>query len=262
MGVAVEQAPRQLLVFVHVAHAHDWRWDECSGQVSLFRAPCGYSNGSTLDRQGRLLSCHHGWRSVSRIEHDGRVNVLAGHFGGGRFNSPNDLVVAADGAVWFTDPSYGIDSDYEGERAEPEQDGCHVYRIGPDGTVSRVADDFVRPNGLAFSADGLRLYIADTRANHIRVFDVVDGCRLAASRVFAECSAGVFDGLRLDSAGRIWAAAGDGVHCFDPDGSLIGKLRVPEAVSNLCFGGLKRNQLFITATASVYRIVVTVNGVG
>lgn len=249
------------LIWSDIPNDVQWRWDQTSGQAAPWRAPCGYSNGSTLDPQGRLLSCHHGWRSVTRIGHDGRVSVLADRYAGRRFNSPNDLVVARDGAIWFTDPSYGIDSDYEGEQASAEQDGCHVYRIDAgDGRVSRVADDFIRPNGLAFSIDGRQLYIADTRANHIRVFDVIDGSRLENSRVFAQCTNGVFDGLRLDSQGRIWAAAGDGVHCFDADGSLIGKLRVPETVSNLCFGGRKGNQLFITATSSVYTILLTVNG--
>lgn len=254
-------AMRQL-IWSDIPDDVQWRWDEVSGQIGVFRQPCGYSNGSTLDHQGRLLSCHHGWRSVTRIGHDGSLSVLADRHADGRLNSPNDLAVAGDGAIWFTDPSYGIDSDYEGERADAEQDGFHVYRIDAhSGEVSRVADDFLRPNGLTFSADATQLYITDTRANHIRVFDVADtGRRLSRSRVFADCSAGVFDGPRVDSAGRVWAAAGDGVHCFDPDGTLIGKLRTPEPVSNLVFGGRKRNHLFITATGSVYSILLNVNG--
>lgn len=255
-------AVRQL-VWSDIPNDVQWRWDEQSGQLGVFRQPCGHANGSTRDRQGRLLSCHHGWRSVTRIEHDGSLHVLAERYAGARLNSPNDLVEAADGAIWFTDPSYGIDSDYEGERAAAEQDGCHVYRIDPaSGEVTRVANDFVRPNGLAFAPDGRQIYIADTRANHIRVFDLVDeGRRLANGRLFADCSVGVFDGLRVDSDRRIWAAAGDGVHCFAADGTLIGKLRTPEPVSNLTFGGRKRNQLFITATSSVYLVHLTVNGV-
>lgn len=237
------------------------RWDEMTGNVGPFRQPANYANGNTLDLEGRLLTCEQGTRRVTRTEHDGRVTVLADRFEGKRFNSPNDLVVHSDGAVWFTDPSYGIDSDYEGFRAESEVRACNVYRWDSVfGRVDLVADNFVRPNGLAFSLDERLLYIADTRRNDIRVFRVLDNDTLTQDKVFAECSAGVFDGLRLDDKGRVWAAAGDGVHCFDPDGTLIGKLLVPEPVSNLVFGGLKRNKLFITATSSVYSIMLNVNG--
>lgn len=237
------------------------RWDEMTGNVGPFRQPANYANGNTLDLEGRLLTCEQGTRRVTRTEHDGRVTVLADGFEGKRFNSPNDLVVHSDGAVWFTDPSYGIDSDYEGFRAESEVRACNVYRWDSVfGRVDLVADNFVRPNGLAFSLDERLLYIADTRRNDIRVFRVLDNDTLTQGEVFAECSAGVFDGLRLDDKGCVWAAAGDGVHCFDPDGTLIGKLLVPEPVSNLVFGGLKRNKLFITATSSVYSIMLNVNG--
>lgn len=237
------------------------RWDEPSGRVSIFRQPAGYANGHTLDAEGRLVSCEQGNRRVSRTEHDGRVTPIIDGYNGKRFNSPNDLVVHADGAIWFTDPPYGIDSNYEGVRAESEIGACHVYRWDPaTAEVRIVADDFVRPNGLAFSCDEQLLYVADTRRNHIRVFDVVSNSALTNSRVFATCSDGVFDGLRLDDQGRVWAAAGDGLHCFAPDGTRIGKLRVPEPVSNLVFGGLKGNRLFITATSSVYSIVLNVDG--
>jgi gluconolactonase len=237
------------------------RWDEATGAVGVFRQPSGYANGNTLDRAGRLVTCEHGNRRVTRTEHDGAITVVADRYDGKRLNSPNDVVVRSDRSIWFTDPSYGIDSDYEGHRAASEIGACHVYRVDPaSGDCRIVADDFVRPNGLAFSLDERRLYIADTRVNHIRLFDVSEDGRLAGGDVFAECTVGVFDGIRLDSAGRVWAAAGDGVHCFDPDGTLIGKLRLPEVVSNLVFGGPKRNRLFVTATTSVYSILLNVNG--
>lgn len=179
---------------------------------------------------------------------------------GKRFNSPNDVVEHSDGPLRFTDPDYGIASDYEGVRAEPEIDGCHVYRLDPrNGEVRIVADDFVRPNGLAFSADESRLYIADTRERHIRVFDV-DGAGLSGGEVAMECSAGSFDGMRFDDAGRLWAATHDGVHCFHPEGDLLGKLLIPQVVSNLCWGGLRLNHLFITATSTLYTIRLNVNG--
>ena len=237
------------------------RWDEASGTICVFRQPSSYANGNTIDRAGRLVTCEHGERRVTRTEHDGSITVIADSCQGKRLNSPNDVVVRSDGSIWFTDPAYGIDSDYEGHRAESEIGACHVYRVDPgSGDCRIVADDFVRPNGLAFSLDERRLYIADTRVNHIRLFDVADDGTLAGGDVFAECSAGHFDGFRLDADGRVWAAAGDGVHCFDPDGTLIGKLRLPEVVSNLVFGGLKRNRLFVTATTSVYSILTNVNG--
>ena len=237
------------------------RWDEMTGNVGEFRQPAGHSNGNTLDREGRLVTCEHGNRRVSRTEHDGSISVLASHFDGKRLNSPNDVIVRSDGSIWFTDPAYGIDSDYEGHRAASEIGACNVYRIDPaTGDVAVVADDFDRPNGLAFSLDESQIYIADTRHNHIRVFDVNGAGPLGAGEVFAECTAGHFDGFRLDDTGRLWAGVGDGVHCFDPDGTLIGKLHLPEDAANLTFGGLARNRLFITATTSLYSIRINVNG--
>jgi gluconolactonase len=244
------------------------RYDETSGAVSVFRAPSGYSNGNTVDRQGRLVTCEHGFRRVTRTEHDGSITVVASHHDGKRFNSPNDVVVKSDGSIWFTDPAYGIDTDYEGHKAESEIGGCHVYRVDPrSGAVTQVADDFVRPNGIAFSPDEKRLYVADTGATHmpdgprhIRVFDVSEDGRLAGGSVFATCTSGLFDGFRLDDAGRIWTSAGDGVHCYDPDGTLIGKILVPENVANVVFGGPKRNRLYICATTSLYAVMLHVNG--
>ncbi|GAB3662056.1 SMP-30/gluconolactonase/LRE family protein [Glycomyces tarimensis] len=248
------------LLFSDIPNDRMMRWDETDGSVSVFRSPARYANGHTLDRQGRLVSCEQGERRVTRTELDGSITVLADRWNGKRFNSPNDVVVASDDSVWFTDPPYGILSDYEGHQAEPEIDGCHVYRIDPGtGEAERVADDFVRPNGLAFSPDERRLYIADTRRGHIRVFSV-DGGKLSGGEVFVESPGGNFDGLRLDTAGRVWAAASD-VWCFAADGALLAKLPIPQpAVSNLVFGGPKRNRLFVTATNSVYSMLLNTNG--
>ncbi|MFI6828159.1 MULTISPECIES: SMP-30/gluconolactonase/LRE family protein [unclassified Kribbella] len=235
------------------------RWDETSYQVSVFRQPAGNTNGHTLDTEGRLVSCEHGNRRVTRTAHHGAITVLASEYDGKRLNSPNDVVVKRDGSVWFTDPAYGIDSDYEGYKGQIETGGCHVYRVSTDGVLTRVADDFNRPNGLVFSLDESLLYITDSEEGTIRVF-TVEGDKLSGGALFAECGNGIFDGIRLDTEGRIWASAADGVHVYHPDGTLLGKLLVPETVSNLTFGGAKRNRLFVTATTSVYSIFTTVNG--
>lgn len=254
------------LVWSDIPNDRLLRWDETTGAVGTLRPSSGYANGNTVDRQGRLVTCEQGNRRVTRTEHDGTVTVLADRYQGKRLNSPNDVVVRADGTVWFTDPSYGIFSDYEGNQADSDFDGaCYVFRLDPaTGDLRVVADDFCRPNGLAFSPDEHQLYIVDTRQepSHIRVFDVSTEGTLTGGKVFAECDNGRFDGLRLDQAGRVWAAAWDGVHCFDPDGTLIGKLRTPEPVANLTFGGPKRNHLFVAAGTSVYTMRVTVNGAG
>ncbi|HEU5420327.1 MAG TPA: SMP-30/gluconolactonase/LRE family protein [Streptosporangiaceae bacterium] len=248
------------LVFSDIPNNQMLRWDETTGAVGVFREPAGYANGHTVDRQGRLVSCMQGSRKVTRTEHDGSVTVLADSYDGKKLNSPNDIVERADGSLWFTDPSYGIRSDYEGHQAGMEQDGRYVFRIDPGRGPVIVADDFDQPNGLAFSADEQQLYIADSSRDHIRLFTVTGDGGLAGGEVFATCDAGTFDGLRLDSAGRVWAAAGDGLHCFDPDGTLLGKLRVPEVVANFTFGGAQRNHLFITATSSLYAARVNVTG--
>ncbi len=244
------------------------RWDETTGTTGVYRYPAGYTNGNTVDRQGRLVSCEHGGRRVSRTEHDGSITTIASKYDGKRLNSPNDVVVRSDNSIWFTDPAYGIDSDYEGHKAESEIGGCHVYRVdGSSGDVKIVADDFVRPNGIAFSPDEKTLYVADTGASHvpdgprhIRSFKVSDKGKLSGGKLLATCTAGFFDGMRLDEQGRIWASAGDGVHCYEPDGTLIGKVLIPEGVANVAFGGIKRNRLFITATSSLYSIMLMVNG--
>lgn len=255
------------LVWSDIPNDRMLRWVE-GGGVSVFRQPSNHSNGNTRDRQGRLVTCEHGARRVTRTEVDGTMTVLADAFRGKRLNSPNDAVVKSDDTVWFTDPSYGILSDYEGHRAEPEYGGRYVFHLDPrTGALDVLADDFDQPNGIAFSPDESRLYVADTGASHrrdgahhIRVFDVVDGRRLANGRVFAEVSPGLADGLRLDTDGNVWTSAGDGVHCFAPDGTLLGKVRVPEVVSNVAFGGRNRNRLFITATTSLYAVYVAKNG--
>jgi gluconolactonase len=251
------------LVFSDIPNDRTLRWDETTGQVGVFRQPSGYSNGHTVDRAGRLVSCEQGRRRVTRTEHDGSITVLASEFQGKRLNSPNDVVEHSDGSIWFTDPSYGIDSDYEGYRAESEIGGCHVYRVSPsDGSVTIVADDFSRPNGLAFSADESLLYIADTRQepSHIRVFGISSTGTLTGGEIFATSDSGGFDGVRVDNDGHVWAAAHDGLHCFASDGTRIGKLRVPEICSNFTFGGARGNELFITASSSLYTLRVTVNG--
>ncbi|MFG1866486.1 SMP-30/gluconolactonase/LRE family protein [Micromonospora arborensis] len=252
------------LVWSDIPNDRLLRWDETTGAVGVFRHSSGYANGNTLDRQGRLVTCEQGNRRVTRTEHDGTITVLADRFEGRRLNSPNDVVVRADGTIWFTDPSYGIHSDYEGNSGTNEFGGnCYVFRLDPATDDLRVvADDFCRPNGLAFSRDEQQLYVVDTRQepSHIRIFDVTADGTLTGGTIFAECDADRFDGVRVDDAGRVWAAAWDGVHCFDPDGTLIGKLLLPESVANLTFGGPKRNHLFITAGGSVYTLRVTFNG--
>ncbi|MCW5631727.1 MAG: SMP-30/gluconolactonase/LRE family protein [Rubrivivax sp.] len=256
-------AAGRYLVWSDIPNDRMLRWDDTDGSVSVFRQPAMNTNGHTVDREGRLVSCEHRGRCISRTGFDGRREVLAERYQGRRFNSPNDVVVKSDGSIWFTDPSYGIDSDYEGDAAAGEIGGSHVYRLDPaSGRVDIVADDFVQPNGLAFSPDEALLYLVDTglthRADgphHVRRFAVApDGRSLSGGEVFATCPAGLYDGLRVDAAGHLWLSAGDGVHCHAPDGTLLGRIRVPETVANLCFGGAKLNRLFICATTSLYAV--------
>jgi len=232
--------------------------------VSTYRAPSHYSNGHTRDRQGRLVSCEHGLRRVTRTELEGRITVIADSYLGKPLNSPNDVVVKSDGSIWFTDPHYGIGSNYEGFAAKQELP-CNVYRVDPDGTMEAVLTDFNGPNGLAFSPDESVLYVADTGRmsqddpQHIRSFAMASG-RPVGGAVFHVISPGCADGIRCDTDGNLWSSAGDGVHCLAPDGHLMGKIVVPEKVSNICFGGRAKHQMYITATTSLYAI--TLNRVG
>ncbi|MEU5738246.1 SMP-30/gluconolactonase/LRE family protein [Streptomyces tendae] len=251
------------LVWSDIPNDRILRWDEATGSVGVFRTPAGHSNGNTLDRQGRLVTCEQGNRRVTRTEPDGTVTVLAERFDGRRLNSPNDSVVRSDGTIWFSDPDFGITSDYEGHRAESEIGACHVYRIDPvSGQVRLAADGFDGPNGVILSPDERRLFVSDSRAARIHAFDIREDGTLSDRRVFAEGRGDVhFDNIRFDDEGRLWAAAlHDGVHCYDPDGTLIGRLRVPEPVSNIAFGGPRNNRLFITATTSLYSLVMSVTG--
>jgi gluconolactonase len=234
------------------------------GQVSTYRQPSDYSNGNTRDRQGRLVSCQHGTRSVTRTELDGTRTVIADSYQGKRLNSPNDVIVQSTGAIWFSDPTYGILSDYEGYTAEPEQVARNVFRVDPaTGEVEAMITDFTQPNGLAFSADESVLYVAESGSSHdagvpsvIRSFKLDDTGRILSDDVFATIDRGLPDGMRVDIAGNLWSSASDGIHCFHPDGTRLGKILVPEVVSNLCFGGVRGNRLLITATTSVYEIAV------
>ncbi len=259
------------LLFSDIPANRMLRWVEQDGHLSVFRSPSRYTNGNTRDRQGRLVSCEHDARRVTRTELDGTLTVLIDRFDDKPLNAPNDVVVAADGAVWFTDPGYGIDGPYEGHKATAELPR-NVYRLDPATGVARVvAGDFVRPNGLCFSPDERQLYVVDSGISHggpahIRAFDV-DGAALRGGRVFAEdFTPGMTDGLRCDVDGNVWCSMGwgdpaeDGVRCYAPDGDLIGKVHLPEGCANLCFGGIKKDRLFMCASTSVYALYVNAQG--
>ncbi len=261
------------LLFSDIPNNRILKWEEETGEVSVFRKPSNNTNGNTRDRQGRLVSCEHDRRRVTRTEHDGSITVLMDRFEGKALNAPNDVIVKSDDSIWFTDPGYGILMDYEGHRASFELD-TSVYRLDLQTMQAEVvADDFSRPNGLCFSPDESLLYIVDTgfsdgpdHPSNIRVFDVTEGGQLTNGRVFADMRPGGSDGIRADRDGNIWSAAGwagegfDGVHCFDPDGTLIGKIHLPAPCANLCFGGKKKNRLFMTVSQSLFSIYVEANG--
>jgi gluconolactonase len=246
-----------------------WRWDEETGAVSTWRNPSGYANGNTRDRQGRLVTCEHGWRRVSRTELDGRVVTLADRFEGRRLNSPNDVVCKSDGSIWFTDPSFGILGWYEGAKADAELP-TNVYRIDTAGTLSVVAEGINQPNGLAFSPDESLLYIVESRSvpRKILAYDVVGGKSLANRRVLIDAGPkGTPDGFRVDVDGNLWCGWGmgeeglDGVHVFNAAGKLIGRIDLPERCANLCFGGMHRNRLFMAASTSLYALYVNTQGI-
>lgn len=255
------------LVWSDIPNNRMLRWTPQTG-VDIYRADSNFSNGNTRDQQGRLVSCQHGKRRVVRTEPDGSQTVIADSYGGKPLNSPNDVVIKSDGSIWFTDPNYGILSNYEGYKAEMQQPGCFVYRVSADlAEITVVADDFVKPNGLAFSPDEKILYIADSGVSHdpdgphhIRAFDVSCDSELSGGHVFADIDPGLPDGFRLDTDGNLWTSAADGVHCYAPDGTISGKIKIPEVVANLTFGGPRRNRLFITATSSLYSVYVAAEG--
>ncbi len=266
-------ADGRYLIFSDIPNNRMLRWLEDTGEVSVFRSPSNYSNGNYRDRQGRLLTCEHDSRRVTRTEYDGSIIVLIDSFQNKKLNAPNDLVVHSDGAIWFTDPGYGIMTNYEGHKA-PFELPANVYRLDPktrEATV--VANDMEKPNGLCFSPDEKKLYIVDSgRPKHpgdpvpIRIYDVEDGMRLKNGRLFVNMSPGTSDGIRCDVDGNVWSAAGwagadyNGVHVFAPDGTVIGKIHLPEVCANLCFGGAKRNRLFMTASQSLYALYVDAQG--
>lgn len=254
------------LLFQDLPRDRTLRWIEDVG-VSVYRAPSRYANGQTRDREGRLIACSHRDRCLYRTEWDGTVTRLVDRHAGRRLNAPNDVVVRSDGAIWFTDPLYGISNDYEGGRQASEQPPA-VYRFDPaSGAMEVAADDFAGPNGLAFSPDERRLYVAETGdqtqpdpAQFIRVFDVGEDGALSGGEVFHKIAPGYCDGLRVDEEGFVWCSAADGVHCLSPEGELMGKVLVPHRVSNLCFGGPARNRLFIGGSHTLYAIFLNRRG--
>ncbi|MDB5654621.1 MAG: gluconolactonase [Tardiphaga sp.] len=246
------------------------RWDEETGTVSDYRKPSSYANGATRDRHGRLVSCEHGGRRVIRTEYDGSVTVLMDRFDGKRLNSPNDVVVKSDGSIWFTDPPFGLMSDYEGDKATSEL-GQAIYRIDGDTLIATVvADDVLGPNGLCFSPDEKRLYVVESRGEpnrKILAYDVsTDGRGIRNKRVLIDAGPGTPDGMRCDIDGKLWCGWGmgnpelDGVFVFAPDGELIGRISLPERCANLCFGGAKRNRLFMASSQSIYALYVNTQG--
>ena len=261
------------LLFSDIPNNRMLRWLEDTGEVSVFRSPSNYSNGNFRDRQGRLLTCEHDSRRLTRTEHDGTITVLMDHYQGKPLNAPNDLAVHSDGAIWFTDPGYGIMSNYEGHKAAFELP-ANVYRLDPNTSESTVVvSDMDKPNGICFSPDEKKLYIVDTgEAKHsgdprpIRVYDVENGTKLKNGRMFVNMAPGLSDGIRGDVDGNVWSAAGwgpdgfNGVHVFAPDGVLIGRIHLPETCANLCFGGAKKNRLFMAASQSLYAVYVGTEG--
>ena len=256
------------VVFSDVKANRMYRWNR-DGKITIFREQANYANGNTLDRQGPLISCEHGRRGVSRTDSDGVARILVDRFDGKRLNSPNDVVVKSDGSLWFSDPPYGIVGDAEGFKSESQIIGCYVYRFDPEtGEITAVATDEQRPNGLAFSPDESRLYVADMSIvdfplqgrRHLLVYDVIEGRRLSNPRVLAQIEPGIPDGFRVDQCGNIFCSCEDGILVLAGDGQRIGKIGVPERVSNCTFGGPAQDELFITATTSLYRVRLATQG--
>jgi gluconolactonase len=258
----------ETLVWSDIPNNRMLAWNERRGR-STFRQPSHFSNGNTIDREGRLVTCEHGRRCVSRTGHDGTVEILVDRYQGRRLNSPNDVVVKSDGTIWFTDPSYGIMSDREGHAAPSElDDRCYVFCFDPAAGALRIVEDsFAKPNGLAFSPDERRLYVSDTSASHdpdgfhhLRCFDVLSGNRLASGRVFAVVDPGLPDGFRVDVEGRLYVSAEDGIHVYAADATPLGKIAVPERTGNCAWGGAARDTLYIAASTSLYRIRLATHG--
>jgi gluconolactonase len=266
----------RMVLFSDIPNNRIMRFLEDDGRCSVFRQPSMNSNGNTIDREGRLVTCEHSGRRITRTEFDGSISIIADSYNGKKLNSPNDVVVASDGSIWFSDPGYGIGGYYEGIKAQPEQEKHNVYRVDPkSGEIKVVADDFVEPNGLAFSPDEKKLYIIDTgftdgpqNPSHIRVFDVdVAAGKLSNSKVFVEMpKPSITDGMRVDTDGRIWCSCGwgdpknDGVRCYTPEGDLLGVVHIPETVANLCFGGQQRDRLYICGSTSLYAVYTSAQG--
>jgi gluconolactonase len=264
------------LLFSDIPNNRIMRYSEDDGHLSVYREPSMNSNGNTLDREGRLLTCEHSGRRVTRTELNGSLTVIADKYQGKKLNAPNDIVVASNGTIWFTDPGYGIKGDYEGLKEPFEQDKRNVFRVDPkSGDIKVVADDFVMPNGIALSPDEKKLYVIDTGLTEgegnpawIRVFDIdADAGKLSNGKVFAKDFApGFTDGMRVDTDGNVWCSMGwgdpkeDGVRCYNPEGHLIGKIHIPETVANLCFGGQQRNRLYICGSTSLYAVYTSAQG--
>lgn len=260
-GPVYVPAARHLL-FSDIPNNRVMRYDEVNDTVATFEAPSHFANGHTLDREGRVISCEHLTRRVTRREHDGSLTTLAESFDGKRLNSPNDVIADSKGNIWFTDPSYGISTPYEGSFAESEIGSRNVYRLTPDGQLEAVITDLQQPNGLALSRDEQALYVVDSGVQPAKLmaYALDISAKPASGRVFSECTNGMYDGLRIDHAGHVWTSAGDGVHCLGPDGTILGKILIPETVSNVCFGGQERNRLYITATRSLFAVYLNARG--
>lgn len=260
-GPVYVPAARHLL-FSDIPNNRVMRYDEVNDTVATFEAPSNFANGHTLDREGRVVACEHLTRRVTRREHDGSVTVLADRFEGKRLNSPNDVVADSHGNIWFTDPSYGISTPYEGSRAESEIGSRNVYRLGAAGGLDAVVTDLVQPNGLALSSDEATLFVVDSGVEPGRImkYELASQGLIQVGSLFSECSNGMYDGLCLDTVGHIWTSAGDGVHCLDRKGRVLGKILIPETVSNVCFGGPEKNRLYITATRCLYAVYLNVTG--